>query len=237
MPDIYDESFLKRLFDDMQGTYTRMSVLASFNFNQRWRQRLACLMDVRPGMRVGDLMTGSGEMWPLILPRIGTQGALLAVDFSSISVEQAQRRKASLEAKNVTILHEDALYSSIPVTSLDRVFCAYGVKTLSPERRAQFVQELWRILKPGGEFGLVEVSAPHFQPLRAIYLFYLKYMIPLASLLLLGNPKQYRMLSVFVETFGDCTDLEEQLAAVGFAVGYMPFFGGCASAVIGVKPE
>ncbi len=233
MSDIYDDVYLRALFDEMQSTYERVSTITSFGFNRRWRRQLSALLDIRRGMQTGDLMTGGGEMRAYVLPAIGERGRLFAVDFTDEMVKQAWQRQRQMGARNMIVLHEDALCSSIPSASLDVVVCAYGVKTL--EHPHPFVQEISRILKPGGAFGLVEVSVPDCALLRVPYLFYLSIIVPMIGRLLLGNPDNYRMLSVYTSEFGNCRELERCFADSGFAVRYVEFFRGCATAVTGVK--
>jgi demethylmenaquinone methyltransferase/2-methoxy-6-polyprenyl-1,4-benzoquinol methylase len=109
------------------------------------------------------------------------------------------------------------------------------VKTLSTLHQRQFVHELSRILKPGGRFGLVEVSVPESRLLRIPYMFYLEVLVPVVGKLLLGNPDNYRMLGVYTACFSNCRKLERLFAASGFDVRYQRFFGGCASGVVGIK--
>jgi demethylmenaquinone methyltransferase/2-methoxy-6-polyprenyl-1,4-benzoquinol methylase len=109
------------------------------------------------------------------------------------------------------------------------------VKTLSPEGQRKFVEEIRRILKPGGVFGLVEVSVPEFTLLRLPYMFYLTTIVPIFGRLLLGNPDNYRMLGVFTSRFGNCRELGEVFSTNGFDVCYHRYFWGCASGVVGTK--
>ncbi len=215
----------------MQDSYERVSNITSFGFNLRWRRQLINRMDVRKGMRVCDLMAGGGESWQYIFPRIGRKGYLTGIDFSRRMVETARRRSASVN--NSAVLHENALCTSIVSGSMDVVLCVYGVKTLSPEQQCQFVQEVLRILKPGGTFGLVEVSVPPYAVLRVPYLFYLGKIVPILGKLLLGNPENYRMLGRYVAAFGDCRSLERNFTAQGCEVCRYSFFGGCATALVG----
>ncbi len=217
----------------MQNSYERVSTLTSFGFNRRWRWQLVERLGLQQGMHVGDLMAGSGESWMYLLPRIGQDGTLVAVDFSSEMMRQARARKQMLQAHNIVTLNEDVLDGSIPSESLDAVVCMYGVKTLSPQHQRQFVAEVRRILKPGGVFGLVEVSVPEADWLRVPYLFYLGVIVPVFGKLLLGNPDNYRMLGVYTAKFGNCRALERLFAASGFAARYERFFWGCASGVVG----
>jgi demethylmenaquinone methyltransferase/2-methoxy-6-polyprenyl-1,4-benzoquinol methylase len=232
---IYDDDFQRRLFDEMQGTYETVCTITSFGFNRRWRRQLLSRMKIDPGMTVCDLMSGAGETWPYILPRIGRCGSLSAVDFSHNMTRAAQTRRAKTPRRNIAIREEDALRSSVPSASADALVCSYGVKTLSPEANLRFVREIKRILKDGGQFGLVEVSLPRLALLRVPYILYLRHFVPVAGRLLLGNPENYRMLSTYVGGFRDCLSLCDAFADEGFDVTYYSFFWGCATALVGQK--
>jgi demethylmenaquinone methyltransferase/2-methoxy-6-polyprenyl-1,4-benzoquinol methylase len=232
---IYDTGFLRGLFDEMQSTYELVSSVTSFGFNRRWRKQLISLMGIEAGMRICDFMAGSGETWQYLLPRIGPQGSLLAVDFSTKTVQSARKRRRGLGLRNVSIREEDALDSSVPSSSIDAVVCAYGAKTLSPDGHRRLVTEIKRLLKAGGMFGVVEVSLPRSALLRRPYLLYLRYVVPCVGKLLLGNPQNYRMLSTYVAGFEDCRELKELFAREGFTVSYHSLFWGCATALIGRK--
>ena len=63
----------------MQSTYECVSTITSFGFNRRWRRQLTDMMGLRRGLQVSDLMTGSGETWMYVLPKIGDSGTLTAL--------------------------------------------------------------------------------------------------------------------------------------------------------------
>lgn len=232
---IYDPKFLQDLFDEMQNTYERVSTLCSFGFNRRWCSQLVSRMKLHAGMSVCDLMAGTGESWSYVLPQLGQQGEVIAVDFSPVMAANARRRAAQIGGSGICVLQEDALYNSVAAGSVDAVLCVYGTKTLASHDDHRFVCEVQRLLKPGGLFGLVEVSVPPSPLLRFPYLFYLTYIVPLVGKLFLGNPSNYRMLSRYTIQFGNCSRLSALFTANGFEVRQFSFFWGCATALIGTK--
>jgi len=74
-------------------------------------------------------------------------------------------------------------------------------------------------------------------PLRAAYMFYLKWVIPLIGRLLLGNPDCYRMLGVYTQAFGNATHFAGCLRKAGLEVDPVSYFFGCATGVRGRKPR
>lgn len=235
--NIYHVEFLQNLFDEMQSTYERVSNITSFGFNLRWRRQLVNAMNLKSGMVVADLMGGSGETWQYILPKIGDEGELWNVDFSRAMCDFAHKRHARIPQSQIHILQEDALSSSIPDHSVDAVLCIYGIKTLNPDLYASFAQEIQRILKPDGRYGLVEISVPSFILLRLPYMLYLRLIIPIFGFLLLGNHRNYRMLSRYTSHFQNCHAIAQVFAQQGLVTNYHHFFFGCCSAVTGHKPS
>lgn len=118
-----------------------------------------------------DLMTGMGEAWLYILPKIGKNGQLVALDFCQPMLDFAKKRQQNFPKNSIEILCENALQSSILDGSADAVISTFGLKTLSPEQLENFAIEIFRVLKPGGTFSMVEVSVPKNAVLQAFYLF------------------------------------------------------------------
>ena len=113
---------------------------------------------------------------------------------------------------------------------------AYGVKTLGPRQEPRIVAEAWRLLRPGGAIGLVEVSVPPWGPLRAAYHFYLSRIIPTVGRTLVNNDEAYRTLHLYLDRFVDCRHLAGLFRQRGFAVREHTYFWGCATGLVAVKP-
>lgn len=235
--DIYSESYLRQLFDEMQGSYERVSTLCSLGFNWRWRKQLIARLNLTAGMTICDLMAGTGESWEYILPCIGREGEIIALDFSNAMTDEASKRKGRLKNSRLHILQADVLDNHLPESSIDAVICIYGVKTLAPLDYQRFAGEIKRLLKPGGLFGLVEISVPAWSILRQAYLFYLSLVIPIIGKLALGNPDNYRMLSTYMLRFKNCDHLHKTFTEQGFNVEAHSFFFGCATALTGSLPD
>lgn len=74
----------------------------------------------------------------------------------------------------------------------DVVVSSFGLKTFDREQQRRLAQTVARLLKPGGCYSFVEISVPSYPLLRALYLFYLKRVIPLMGRALPGDPECYR---------------------------------------------
>ena len=233
--DIHSNQFVQGLFDEMSATYGRANIVSSFGFCVRWRKKCVQQIDIKAGDAVIDLMSGMGELWPSITEKVRSSGEIKAIDFSPVMCEKSRVAAERLDKFDIQILQEDALKNSLPDESADVVVSTFGLKTLTKEQCKQLAKEVFRILKPGGKLSLLEISVPRFRPLRLVYMFYLKYIVPLFGQMLLGNPENYRMLGKYTEKFGDCSYFGESCSNAGLKVITRKFFFGCATAVVGQK--
>jgi ubiquinone/menaquinone biosynthesis methyltransferase len=234
--DLYSPSYVKSLFDEMARTYGGVNLISSFGFAKRWREICVRQAGLKPGMVVYDWMSGMGECWGAILARIGASGHITGVDISTAMCQQSKESPAHRQFGNVWVLEEDVLNNSLEDESADCVISSFGLKTFSDEQKNQLAKEIWRVLKLGGRFSLLEISVPENLFLRVPYVFYIKYCIPLIGFFFLGNPDNYRMLGWYTEKFRNCKTMQTSLEKVGFQVQFQRHFSGCATSVFGIKP-
>ncbi|GAB3652856.1 class I SAM-dependent methyltransferase [Echinicola sediminis] len=234
---IYDPKFVKQLFDNMSKTYGLTNYLSSFGFTERWRRQCVKALPDNKIMKVGyDLMSGMGESWELILQKVG-KVQLFAVDISDAMNQKADVNKKRLKAENVTIVNANVLDNGFPAASADFIISTFGVKTFSREQNKILAKEIYRLLKPKGTFSLVEISKPTGWILGSIYMFYLKFVIPIIGRLFNGNSADYRMLGRYCEQFQNCRELMGYLQEEGLEVSYQRYFFGCATGVTGRKKD
>jgi ubiquinone/menaquinone biosynthesis methyltransferase len=231
--DIYNPLFVRDLFDEMSGTYGRVNLISSFAFAARWRKQCADEIDFAPNQTIMDLMSGMGEMWPSIIARSDNTCRLQAIEFSPQMCKHAHEKHPNL---HIELLEVDVLENHVPDSSIDVITSGFGLKTFSDDQKVLLAKQIARMLKPGGQISMIEISVPTFAPLRLLYMFYLKFVIPIVGQLFLGNPENYRMLGIYTQAFGDCTKMTEYLKAAGLAVLQKRYFFGCATGIVGSKP-
>ena len=219
----------------MSVSYERMNAIASFGFYPLWRKQAIAKISIKKGDRVTDLLTGAGECWATILKKIGSSGELIALDFSKGMLDKARRRKKRFSGHTIKILETDVFNNSIPSHSQDAVVCAYGVKTFTDKQMAAFAREIHRILKPNGQFSLVEVSLPGTRWLRVFYFFYIARIVPLLGFLLSGDRASYKMLGVYSGNFKNIKNAIPLFTDAGLSVTYCSYFFGCATGIYGSK--
>lgn len=235
MTDIYAFDYLRGLFDEMAASYDRVNYLTSFGFSARFRRQFVERAELQPGHVVLDLMCGRGECWPIVLPRIGIRGRLVALDLSPGMLAGARARMRDHDAHDIVVAEGNALSTELASGSMDRVIVAFGLKTLAPGLRAGLASELHRVLRAGGVVSMIEMSEPRGWLFRGLFMWYLKRVVPVLGRLLLGNPANYRMLGVYTERFEGCAPMAEALRAAGFDALVVRYFHGCATGIVARK--
>ncbi len=236
-PHIYNRTFVQQLFDEMSGTYGFVNMVTSFGFSRRWRRRCVAEIEIPKSSQVVDLMTGMGELFPSIAPRVGDRGNLIAIDISPVMCQRAKRHEHGNLACPVEVLEADALESDLPTASADVVLSSFGLKTFSAEQIEKLAQEVHRILKPNGCFSFVEISVPPSRWLRAPYMFYLRRIIPFLGWLFMGNPENYRLLGIYTTLFRNCDAACRAFQTAGLHAETQSYFFGCATGIVGHRPS
>lgn len=237
MADIYNIKYVENLFDEMSGSYEKVNYITSFGFSKRWRGQFVNKAGIKPGMTVCDLMCGMGECWSALTRVLSEDGKLPALDLSQGMLAGAQKRKSKFSKFNIIIDKQNALASNLENQSVDHVVSAFGIKTFSDEQKEILASEIKRILKPQGVVSLIEVSVPQTFLLKQLYMFYLKYIIPLIGVAFLGNAENYRMLGIYTEKFSNCKSMCNILEHQGFDVVYHDYFFGCATGLTATKSD
>jgi demethylmenaquinone methyltransferase/2-methoxy-6-polyprenyl-1,4-benzoquinol methylase len=142
-----------------------------------------------------------------------------------------------MSTTTVEVLEEDVLTCSLPDASADFVVSSFGLKTFSEQQLQSLAVEVARMLRPGGCFSFLEISVPRLTLLRWPYLTYLNHVVPFIGRLFLGNPDNYRMLGRYTSAFGDCRGFAACCTQAGLTADLRSFFFGCATGVVGKKPE
>ena len=224
---------VRTLFDSIAPSYDRLNHLLSFGLDRHWwrkashrfRQTLS-----RPEARVLDICCGTGDMTAALL-RLRPKGGepVHGLDFSAQMLARAREKYASPQAKWI---EGDAMHLPFPDASLDLVTAAFGFRNLP--NYAGGLREIARVLRPGGEIGILECNQPDGLN-GALYNLYFHRILPVVGGALSGDRAAYAYLPASVARFPRPPQMLRMLADAGFAQagwdGYMLHAAGLYHAV------
>lgn len=226
--------WVRRMFSSVAGRYDLLNHLLSLNVDRWWRRQTARRvreMLARPGARVVDLCCGTGDLALAMQRRCAA--VVLGCDFSHEMLRRAQH-KAARQRAQTAFFEADVLQLPVADSSLDLVTAAFGFRNLADYRRG--LQEILRVLKPGGVAAILEFSQPANPLLAALYGFYSRRILPLVGGLISGSREAYRYLPESVQRFPGPEALAQAMRQEGFrTVRYERLTGGIVVLHLAVK--
>lgn len=167
---------VRRMFDKIAFAYDKLNRLLSLGFDKGWRKKgIAYLQPFAPQI-ILDIATGTGDLAIAMRKRLNARqviGADISEGMMSIGKEKA--REAGFE-DSVLFEQQDCLSLTYPDNRFDAVTAAFGVRNY--EHIEQGIQEMYRVLKPGGHVMILELSTPEHFPMKQLFAIYSKWIIP-----------------------------------------------------------
>lgn len=205
---------VREMFTAIAPRYDLLNHLLSANVDKLWWRRtartFAAVLD-RPDAHVLDLCCGTGDM-AFALRRRGKRARITGVDFSRAMLELAAKKSGA--TCPIHWIEADALELPFPDQSFDLVTSAFGFRNLADYDAG--LREIRRVLKPGGQCGILEFSQPAGW-LGKFYEVYFKAVLPRIGKLISGNSGAYAYLPASVARFPQPAEMLERMKAAGLA--------------------
>jgi demethylmenaquinone methyltransferase/2-methoxy-6-polyprenyl-1,4-benzoquinol methylase len=212
---------VRRMFSRIAPRYDLLNHLLSLSLDRLWRRRTARRFRhilARPGVRALDLCCGTGDL-TLELERAAAQRAsngatIWGTDFAHPMLVLA-RRKSARAGSRTLYLEADALALPFPDSSFDLVTAAFGFRNLANYRAG--LAEIFRLLRPGGEVGILDFAAPRRSVFATLYRWYFQRLLPRVGGAVSGDAAAYSYLPRSVQRFPLPDELIRWFTEAGFA--------------------
>jgi demethylmenaquinone methyltransferase/2-methoxy-6-polyprenyl-1,4-benzoquinol methylase len=205
---------VQRMFDRIAPVYDAMNRVMTAGLDQRWR-RVTVDATVHSGDHVLDACCGTGDL--AVAARKAGAGHVVGLDFSERMLERARRK-----APDVEWVQGDVLALPFEDASFDAAVVGFGVRNVEDLEGA--LEELRRVLRPGGRLGILEITTPR-GALAPFYRLWFDRIVPLLGRVLPGGDA-YTYLPASVRRFPGPEELAELLASCSFEVVRFRLFAG-----------
>jgi len=201
------------MFDNIAPKYDFLNHFLSFGIDKIWRRKaIRLLMKYNPA-NILDVATGTGDFGIESL-KTGAQ-KVVGVDISEEMLAVGRVKIEKLGLGNRIVLQQgDSEELKFSDNSFDAVTVAFGVRNF--ENLSKGIDEIFRVLKPGGIVCVLEFSKPRYFPVKQLYTFYSFYILPFWGRLFSNDKSAYRYLPESVEVFPDGEDFLAVLMKSGF---------------------
>jgi demethylmenaquinone methyltransferase/2-methoxy-6-polyprenyl-1,4-benzoquinol methylase len=231
--------YVRGKFDEIARHYDLFNDLITQGQHRRWKRVLVERVPIAPDARGLDLCCGTGDIAARCLPRLAPAGMLVAADFSMEMLRIARRRLSRAGsgpgAARPRVLCGDAMRLPFRDDSLDFVTVGYGLRNVTG--LTDCLEELLRVLRPGGVLGSLDVGKVRNRWLRPLAGFYLFRVVPRIGGLLQAGQDMYHYLPHSTLDFPDQEALRALLERVGYTrVEVIEFLFGASVIHLARKP-
>ena len=215
-----DKDSIALMFNDIAPTYDKLNHILSLNVDKRWRRKAVkcvkkAISDIERPI-VLDVACGTADS-TILLAKSLEYTRIHAIDISEKMLEIGKKKVENLkyeEKMKVSFTNSSAENIVFNDNVFDAVFVAFGVRNFSDREKG--LNEILRVLKPGGTLVILELSEPQNVIVRWFYNLYFKNILPFIGKCVSGNKEAYRYLQKTVEKFPMPEEFMEMLADCGY---------------------
>jgi len=201
------------MFNNISRRYDFLNHFLSLGIDIIWRKKAVKeLREIQP-KQILDIATGTGDFAIEALSLKPEK--ITGVDISEGMLAMGRQKIAKMKLEDKIELQmgdsEKLLFND---NTFDAVIVAFGVRNF--ENLEKGLADMWRVLKPGGKVVVLEFSKPTRFPMKQLYSFYFKYILPIIGRMISKDRAAYTYLPESVRAFPDGTLFTDILDRVGF---------------------
>lgn len=181
---------VRNMFADIADDYDRINSILSFGVHNAWRKKTVKMSRAKPGDRVLDCATGTGDLAFEFKKTVGHSGAVTGTDFCKEMIEHAPGKA---DKKKLVVEFEVADAMDLPYDDnrFDVASIAFGIRNVDDPLKC--LREMARVVKPGGTVVVLEFGQPD-GVVKYPFQFYSKYVMPTVGGWISGNRDAYTYL-------------------------------------------
>ena len=222
------------MFDSIAWRYDFLNHFLSFNFDRLWRRRaIKIISKSYKSPNILDVATGTGDL--AIAAMKLNPSKISGIDISRKMLEIGREKvgKKGFSGK-IDLIPGDSEKIPFDDNHFDVAMVAFGVRNFSDPLKG--LSEMRRVIRTGGMIMVLEFSKPSGFPIKLLYNFYFRNILPLFGRLFSKDKDAYRYLPDSVMKFPDNEEFLKLLIHAGCSDTHqVKLTGGVASIYTGIK--
>ncbi len=221
------------MFNNISKRYDFLNHFLSLGIDILWRKKAIKLLKKDQPKQILDVATGTGDFALEALAL--NPNRIVGVDISSGMLEMGKQKMKKKGVDHIIDMQmgdsEKLLFDD---NTFDAAIVAFGVRNF--ENLQKGLSDMCRVLKDDGKIVVIEFSRPKSFPMKQLYNFYFKSILPIIGKIISKDQSAYTYLPESVEVFPDGQRFLDILTEVGFKnVECRPLTFGISSIYIGQK--
>lgn len=192
-------SQLVKMFNTISHEYDRFNDLASMGLAHLWRRKSLGYMKALAPKRILDVATGTADVC-LEANRVLSPDSIVGIDISDqMLVEGRIKLKSAGLDNKIQLELQDCANLPYPDNSFDAVTISFGLRNL--EKLSESLAQIQRVLRPGGQFLILELNEPQAKLTNWLFHIYMKVIISISNLLFAKDKKAFKYLTRSMAAF------------------------------------
>lgn len=216
------------MFDQISGRYDLLNRILSGGIDKGWRKKALKELKSNQPKNLLDIATGTADVAIMAAKELKCLENITGIDISAGMLDYG-RIKITAKGLNQKIKLQQADSASIPAetNSFDAATVAFGVRNF--EQLEAGLQEILRVLKPGGKLVVLEFSKPKNKLVRFVYQLYMRFVTPSIGKWVSKNRDAYAYLDESIRKFPEGKKFLDVLKTTGYQNPYLKTlsFGIC----------
>lgn len=203
-----------QMFDNISGNYDGLNRVISMGIDVKWRKKVIQLVKAKNPENALDIATGTGDL-AIMMAEATAAKKIIGLDLSVGMLEVGKKKiiEKSLTDK-IEMVVGDSENIPYPDNHFDAITVSFGIRNF--ETLEKGLAEIYRVLKPGGIFVILETSVPTKFPFKQGYGFYTKFILPLIGKMFSKDNNAYGYLSESAANFPFGEALNNILRKISF---------------------
>ncbi len=221
------------MFDNIAPKYDFLNHVLSMGIDILWRKKAIRLLKPYQPKQMLDIATGTGDfaIEAISLNPDKIVGADISRDMLSVGVEKI--KKKGLQDK-ISMQYGDSENLPFEDNNFDAITVSFGVRNF--ENLEKGLGDMLRVLKPGGAVAIIEFSKPQNFPIKQLYNFYFKNILPGIGRVISKDARAYTYLPESVDAFPYGKAFTDIMSSVGYSnIKAYPLTFGIARIYMGEK--
>ncbi len=201
------------MFNSIAKRYDFLNHFLSLGIDKLWRKKLVKLLIINNPQIILDVATGTGDL--AIEVSLKSKANIIGIDIAEEMIEIGKNKiKAKKLEHQIKLQVADSENIPFETAIFDAAMVSFGVRNF--ETLEKGLSEMHRVLKSGAMIAVLEFSKPKKFPVKNLYMFYFRHILPTLGRIISGDKAAYTYLPESVRQFPDGQQFIEILNKIGF---------------------